>query len=666
MSNTAYIPGFTSSGSSEAIKKIMEKKGEKLERLEETKDEYKEKNDSLSEIASKVHNVQTEAKNLYGRNSPFEDKVSYSSTEAFSASVTKSADVGEYSINVTKKAEAHRIASDSLSNSYKVKAGNYKLSVGENNFVVKFNGGTLEEFKDEINKSSNDILTSTITNDSTKTGVLLLKGTKPGASNKIGFENENAKKLFKELGFYQDIISFDKRYNLREINMESLTGTTQTPVYGSDDTVRIQREEKYKVNLDQSIPHKEALIMEIDMRLITYDPNAPQEEKKLPTGPDFSAIGDAEIYGINLQGEKPIVEIPPLEQKKPEIKQVIEDDKYLTIVTDRREIELGELDVDKTLKTLKFNLSDIIDKSESITGLKLVNNNTYKDIETNNLRFYDESSIGGINYNREISKPSDAKFQFEGIDIIRDSNIIDDLLPGVTLNIKDETNRNETLQVDYDYEKMVESLESFLANYNELLDLVNKNTQTTTDNDEEKKGIFSGEYSLTMMATKMRHIMMNAYPTRYGRELSMLSQIGISTNASGVMNVDKLGARGLLEYDPDDFVDKFINVMENYPSGVKDLFGIDENKDYVFDTGIAVELERLLKGYTDRASGYFKLKRDNLSTKIEKQDENIEEYKETLEDEEQKLREQFMKMENAQKELEQNSKKFDNFNKQNK
>ena len=116
-------------------------------------------------------------------------------------------------------------------------------------------------------------------------------------------------------------------------------------------------------------------------------------------------------------------------------------------------------------------------------------------------------------------------------------------------------------------------------------------------------------------------------------------------------------------FDEDKFIDKFIEVMEKYPDGVKELFAKDTNQDFIPDTGIAVEINNLLKGYMQKSTGFFDMRDDRLKRMRENKQKEIDKYEEKLVDEERKLKEQFIKMEQAGQELEDSRKKFDNLGK---
>ncbi|MCH5149984.1 MAG: flagellar filament capping protein FliD, partial [Spirochaetales bacterium] len=286
------------------------------------------------------------------------------------------------------------------------------------------------------------------------------------------------------------------------------------------------------------------------------------------------------------------------------------------------------------------------------------------------IRIYTENQSSNetdeIIFANELEKPHDAVLELDGLHVTRKSNVIDDLLKGVSLTILGKTDGEASLNVDYDYSKMVGDITEFLSEYNQLIDMINTRTSFVGTNDtlseeekESKKGSLKSESELKNLALKLRTIIMNSYPTKYGAEFSMLSQIGISTNETGGSN--KL--KGLLEFDEDKFIDKFIEVMEKYPDGVKELFAKDTNQDFIPDTGIAVEINNLLKGYMEKSTGFFDMRNDKLKQMKENKQKEIDKYEEKLVEEEKELREQFLKMEQAGQELEDSRKKFDNLNK---
>ena len=179
--------------------------------------------------------------------------------------------------------------------------------------------------------------------------------------------------------------------------------------------------------------------MEIDMH--SEELSKEDENKVIPTGPHFSKQGDINLFDIQVEGESAFTKIPPL--AIPEETAHVNDDHYIKIITNKREIDLNELHVTDKSQTLKFDMNDIIKEDESIEGVMFTNRNTDKKIEISNLRFYDEASKLKMKFKNELAPAEDAAIVFDGIKITRDSNNINDIVKGMTLNVFDKTKKEE-------------------------------------------------------------------------------------------------------------------------------------------------------------------------------------------------------------------------------
>jgi len=662
MSDSAYIPGLTDKyKSSEAIKKIMEPKLKKLEKMEDEKKALVDEKNLWSELKTKFLSLQNKAKKLYGFEAPFDDKVSQSSDpNAFSATVKRIAEIGEYRIEILNKATPHKIASSSLSKNYKVPSGEYAFSVDNEKFKFYFEGGTIDNFSEVIKKNAKNILKSIVANDTKTTQVLVLETVKFGEKKYISFDNEKTKEVFREMGFFEDVKSYEKEFNFEKKN---LINQTRSSINLIDNILKLETNDKIKFNLPEKVDYREHLVMEVDMRVDVIDPSKKPKEE-IPTGPNWTREGDISIFDINIEGETLISNVPPYTKKEEDKPQkIVYDDHYLEIITNKRTIDLPELDVNETKKTLKFDMNTILNDDETIVALVFKNSNTYKKLEASNLKFYDSESIKGVRYKNELSKPMDATIKIDGLIVKRDTNTVDDLIKGVTINIFEKTNKEESLKIDRDYEKIINTINDFITEYNQILQYVNNeiNIEAKEYRDKEDKkdmGELSNDSGLKTFASKIRIIMMNPYPTSFGKEISLLKHIGISTNeTSNTLDVTKL--KGYLELNSD----KLIESIEKYPEGVKQLFGYDTDGDVIIDSGVAFETEKLLKSYTSKDIGYFDSKTRVINNQIQRQTQDIEDYKKKLAEEEQKLKEQFYKMEKASNELEESRKKFDNLNK---
>lgn len=673
----SIVPGLSNKYNSQAtIEKIMNKKREKVDKMNEEKKKIDETRQSMGEVSQKVLSLDKSAKRLYGTASSFENKIGESSSAQITTKIDKTADRGEYSVNVIEKASSHKIASIPLNRNFKIDAGNYQISSGGKTADIRFAGGNLEKFHKELLDQAKDVVKSSIISDTSKTRVLVLESKSVGEDSKITFPNKISSALFRKMGFFAETISVDKSFSLN--SEENASESEKAFVIGNNQSCFLDL-------ANEELPSEASLFIDLELFLsekknLPEDTVSEQEQGNAEERKEtFSEIGKSSVMGVELPGDKFILNLPEqqtnISDENSAIAQVNNNYKeqplfLVELETSNGKIPIDDLSLSEINKMYSINLHEKLPADSKLLGISFSNMDYQKDLNIGKIRIYTENQSSNetdeIIFANELEKPHDAVLELDGLHVTRKSNVIDDLLKGVSLTILGKTDGEASLNVDYDYSKMVGDITEFLSEYNQLIDMINTRTSFVGTNDtlseeekESKKGSLKSESELKNLALKLRTIIMNSYPTKYGAEFSMLSQIGISTNETGGSN--KL--KGLLEFDEDKFIDKFIEVMEKYPDGVKELFAKDTNQDFIPDTGIAVEINNLLKGYMEKSTGFFDMRNDKLKQMKENKQKEIDKYEEKLVEEEKKLREQFLKMEQAGQELEDSRKKFDNLNK---
>lgn len=670
----SIVPGLSNKYNSQAtIEKIMNKKREKVDKMNDEKKKIDETRQSIGEVSQKVLSLDKSAKRLYGTGSSFENKIGESSSSQIATKIEKTADRGEYSINVIEKASSHKIASIPLNKNFKIDSGNYQISSAGKTVNIRFSGGNIEKFHKEILDQAKDVVKSSIISNTSKTRVLVLESKAVGENSEIVFSNDNSKDLFKKMGFFSESFSVDKSYFLNADNENPFV---------------IEKDQSCALDLSgEELPKNTSVYIDLDLSVspnIDLAENIDNDDIEQKNSSDaFSEVGKSSVMGVELPGDKFILNLPEKKLDETTSKSVNENDVIaeinnnytkqslysIELETTEGRVPIEDFNLSEMNETFSFRLDEKLPKNSKLLGISFKNIDSETKLNVGKIRLYTENQEGSENkivFANELEKPQDAVLELDGLRVTRKSNVIDDLLKGVSLTILDKTDGDVSLNVDFDYSKMVGDITEFLAEYNQLIDMINTRTsfvgssETLSDEDKEnKKGSLSSESELRNLSLKLRTIIMNSYPTKYGAEFSMLSQIGISTNETGGGNKFK----GLLEFDEDKFIDKFIEVMEKYPDGVKELFAKDTNQDFIPDTGIAVEINNLLKGYMQKSTGFFDMRDDRLKRMKENKQKEIDKYEEKLVDEERKLREQFLKMEQAGQELEDSRKKFDNLNK---
>ena len=217
-------------------------------------------------------------------------------------------------------------------------------------------------------------------------------------------------------------------------------------------------------------------------------------------------------------------------------------------------------------------------------------------------------------------------------------------------------------------EKVIE----FVAMYNQVIRDINILTRNQPDIIEEityfsdaereaafeRLGSFQGNSTLNTIKQRLQNIIITPVETQAGRDMALLSQAGVSTNASGggaSVNIGRL--RGYLEINERELD----QALEQNFLAVRDLFGKDSDSDLLIDSGVAYSTENLVRPFT-QTGGILAINTQTLDSQITRTNTEITNYQDYLEDYEQRMRLQFGQMESAINSLESQSRELEGLN----
>ena len=151
----------------------------------------------------------------------------------------------------------------------------------------------------------------------------------------------------------------------------------------------------------------------------------------------------------------------------------------------------------------------------------------------------------------------------------RDSNTVTDVIPGLTLNLKQaNSNASQLIGISTDTAAIKQNVSTFVSQINEVRTLIKDMTKVdTTDAKNPKGSILTGNYAVQMIATQLQDVCTNKgvgfnYYRVSGSAItgdfySSLSQLGISTDAdqgsttSGLLVLDETVLDSALASNPD-------------------------------------------------------------------------------------------------------------------
>ena len=424
-----------------------------------------------------------------------------------------------------------------------------------------------------------------------------------------------------------------------------------------------------KETWDTENPKIQFTLQESETKDITEILNNKNTQKLLLPTPGY-----VEYRGITVLNEQSITMLLPEEEGFDENELAFEpitNEKYIFIKdSDGNEIEVNEQSIVKN-DDGTVTVSIYLDDYEDADSIVIRNNNTGKNISISVPKASSGSEAVNYDPNHAISVADDAQFKYEGITLTRASNDIDDVVPNVTLHLHNKTEKTATINIDPDTESAKDALITFVGKYNQTIAEINilssnkpeivSELDYLSDAEREaalkKLGMFQGDFSLTNGKNQLQNILSANYSYLENADITMLNQIGISTNASGrTSGYNAAQMRGYLEVDEN----KLDSQLEANLAQIKDLFGYDSDGDMIIDSGIGYLLDRQLTAWV-QSGGIISTKTSSLDTKIKASNTKITRLETQLDNKEAELKRKYASMEGSLNSLESQQNSINNF-----
>ena len=660
------IPGVSDKyGTTSLIEQLMEVERVPLTREQEKLESYKNEQDAWRSVNKAMSSLRESVRSLYSFDNPFNTKLASSTEEdAITADPSRDAEIGSFRVKVEQIAEADRFMSGEIDNSYEVPEGTYTFKVNEKEISFVWKGGKVSDFVTSLNRRGNNTIKATLIGVSSTKKSLLIESLLTGKENALIFEDD-AFTLAKDINMIQEKKGEEKILASTKADLEQLSGYALTSIQVANDLITVPPKSGFFIEIPRSVKEDTNQQISFSVRLEGQDEELSQIEKhKVPILPGAAMVQfkDAIVFNIDSElGYTPETKITKIEP--------VEDYSVVFLQTENKEIPLGNINNNGENTDFKINLSEYDEKIESIV---VKNNNTGKTAYITFPSASNPNVAKGFEPSNPVSVACDAKLKYEGITMYRSTNKIDDIVENVTLNLEAPTEKTATIKIEPDTETSKEAIIELVGYYNQLIaeiniltqnkpELINELDYLTSDEVEafeEKLGMFSGDSTLTSSKSALQRIMTNTYPIE-GTTVQMLSQIGISSNATGSTGYDASKLRGYFEIDES----KLDESLENNINDVKNLFGYDSDGDLIIDTGIAFLMEKNLQAYV-QTGGILASKTRSLDTKISTSEKTIQRLETQLATKEQEYRTKFGSMESTLSNLESQSDAITNFNNQ--
>lgn len=672
------IPGVTNQyNTNETVEKLMQIERIPLTREQKTLDSYKAQQDAWRSVNRKMTELRDSVKTLYSFDNPFNNKITSSTEEyAITADATRKASYESFKVDVIQPATADRFLTSELDSDTKVPAGTYTYKINDKSITMRWKGGSLQDFSNALNRRGGELLKTRVIGASKGKKTLSIESQKTGSENRLTFEDD-AKTFAESSGMIIRVkpktIEFGtNRNDYRNIQPETpeeerLPQISAANLKISGENVVVPPRGGYALSIPETVlgtpgTHIQFAIKKQDATDITVALNK-QESK-----PVFPDSGTATFKDVTIRNAPIDASLPPEPEKKIKPLDPISTSNVLFVkMKDGSEKHISTPDLLSGEET-KIDIS--LDDYKNIDSLVIKNRNTGISLSVTSVSALNPSENRGFVPQHAISSADDAIIKYEGITIRRPTNTIDDVVPEVTLNVFDKTEKTATIAVKPDVESAKEALITFVGKYNQSLAEINILSQNKPEiveeldylsSDEkkekqEKLGMFSTDSSLTSLKSALQTTASANYKFDEDAKITMLSQIGIATNATNYSGYTPSKLRGYLEIDEK----KLDSELEKHLDDVRNMFGYDSDGDLIIDSGIGYKLDKQLTAYV-QSGGVFAMKTSSLDARIKSSEQKIARLETQMDDKEAELRTKYGQMEGALNSLESQQNTIKNF-----
>lgn len=173
----------------------------------------------------------------------------------------------------------------------------------------------------------------------------------------------------------------------------------------------------------------------------------------------------------------------------------------------------------------------------------------------------------GTNAGKKLANAQDAEFTFNGVNMTRSKNTIDDIITGATFtlnNIDDKTTSGEykdtVISISKDTASLVKTMQSMVQAYNTLK--TNLDTATSYDSESKAAGSLNGLSEITSIKRQINSIITNT--DKNGKSLM---DFGFSFTDKGVLSLDTKALESAISDDYENFK-KFFSSNTTYENAV--------------------------------------------------------------------------------------------------
>jgi len=225
----------------------------------------------------------------------------------------------------------------------------------------------------------------------------------------------------------------------------------------------------------------------------------------------------------------------------------------------------------------------------------------------------------------------EAEFTIDGLSITRSSNTIDDVIEGLTFNLTNVHNENDStvISVTENLDKAAEALQKFVEQSNSTQSFIRSQLSVGDPSAENNQtGTLTGDGTLMRLQSSLRSMMTSS--ESHGTSIRGLQDLGVTIDRNGTASFDRTVLEKKVKDNPNEVSSFFSSSERNTEPSV------DEEGNPVTNTrterkGFSQDMRSLVNQYISSTDGIIKSRRDTYDRMIRDVNDRITRFEERLE-----------------------------------
>jgi flagellar hook-associated protein 2 len=224
----------------------------------------------------------------------------------------------------------------------------------------------------------------------------------------------------------------------------------------------------------------------------------------------------------------------------------------------------------------------------------------------------------------------EAEFTIDGLSITRSSNTIDDVIEGLTFNLTNVHNENDStvISVTENLDKAAEALQKFVEQYNSTQNFIRSQLSVGDPSAENNQtGTLTGDGTLMRLQSSLRSMMTSS--ESHGTSIKGLQDLGVTIDRNGTASFDRAVLDKQVRDNPNE-VSRFFSSSERISETIEDDEGNPVTNTRTERKGFSQDMRSFVNQYISSTDGIIKSRRDTYDRMIRDVNDRITRFEERL------------------------------------